>query len=1018
MVYECLNARSMPGWNVAEHCEEGAMLYRFEDYTLDTQRYELRHADVPCHLEPQVFAILRYLLAHRERVVSRQELLEHVWPARYISETTLDHRVMQARRAVGDSGQTQRAIQTLRGRGYRFVGTVEECLASPPPVGATSAPQVPAPVDSAYPPFLSPSPLPPIVGRDTELAQLHQWYATACQEQRQVVCITGEIGLGKTTLVDAFLAQVATRADLWIGRGQCINQHGPGEAYMPLLEALSQVGRSPHGGEIMAVLHQYAPSWLLHLPALVPITEREALYRREGGATRERMLRELAEAVEALTTTRPLVLVLEDLHWSDDATLDWLVYMARRREPARLVILGTYRPVEAAVQAHPVRRVSHELQVHGQCVGMELASLSDGAVATYLAQRLPGAQLPEGFARVLHQRTSGNPLFLVAMVDALVRQGVLRASATGWECVGDLTTVAVSLPETLRQLLERQVEQLAVEDQRLLEAASVAGAGFAVAAVAAAMHWSVEEVEEQCAALARHGQFVRVCGTDAWPDGTVATRYAFLHALYREVLYERVLVGRRVRWHQQIGHRLEAGYEPQARALAAELAEHFVRGHDTVRAVRYLHIAGEQAVQRSAHQEALLNLTRDLALLHGLPETPARVQQELDLQLALGPALIATKGQASAEVEQAYVRAQALCHWLGETPQIFPTLRGLWRCSLNRGALLMARKLGEQYILLAQHAAAPTPLSEAHEALGTTLFFLGEYAAAQRHLEQGLALIDWTTQRAEALRQSVAPGVWCLAVVANTLWCLGYPAQAWRRCQEALILAQEINHPYSLAVAQHFMLLLLQRRREVVAVQTQAAALLSLATSHGFPLFTGFGTYWHGWALAMQSQGEKGLPQIHQGMTTIVATRQILTQPLCLATLAEAAGHVGPVDEGLRLLAKALSACESTGRGDIVAEAYRLQGEFLLRQAVPDPAQAEASFQQALAIARRQQAKSWELRVAVSLSRLWQQQGKQDEVQQLLAPLYSWFTEGFDTADLQEAKALLGDETMIKQRLG
>ena len=204
------------------------------------------------------------------------------------------------------------------------------------------------------------------------------------------------------------------------------------------------------------------------------------------------------------------------------------------------------------------------------------------------------------------------------------------------------------------------------------------------------------------------------------------------------------------------------------------------------------------------------------------------------------------------------------------------------------------------------------------------------------------------------------------------------------------------------------------RRREVAAVQTQAEALLSLATSHGFPLFTGFGTYWHGWALAMQSQGEKGLPQIHQGMTTIVVTGQTLTQPLCLTTLAEAAGHGGPVDTGQRLLAKALSAFESTGRGDMVAEAYRLQGEFLLRQAVPDAVQAEASFQQALAIARRQQAKSWELRAAVSLSQLWQQQGKQDEVQELIASLYSWFTEGFDTADLQEAKGVLGDETIPK----
>ena len=248
------------------------------------------------------------------------------------------------------------------------------------------------------------------------------------------------------------------------------------------------------------------------------------------------------------------------------------------------------------------------------------------------------------------------------------------------------------------------------------------------------------------------------------------------------------------------------------------------------------------------------------------------------------------------------------------------------------------------------------------------MFYLGEYAAARTHLEQGIALTDPTAQRALALRHGVAPGVRCLAIAANTLWCLGYPAQAVQRSQEALALAQALAHPYSLAVAQHWAAFLHYRRREAPAVQAQAEALLTLATAQGFPLYVGYGTCWRGWALAMQGQGEAGLAQMRQGLAAVLATGQTLARPLCLVLLAEAAGHVGQVEEGLRLLAEALAAFEASGRGDLLAEAYRLQGELLLRQAVPDAAQAEACFQQALAIARRQQAKSWELRAAMSLS--------------------------------------------------
>jgi predicted ATPase len=403
------------------------------------------------------------------------------------------------------------------------------------------------------------------------------------------------------------------------------------------------------------------------------------------------------------------------------------------------------------------------------------------------------------------------------------------------------------------------------------------------------------------------------------------------------------------------------------------------------------------------------HLLTGLELLAMLPETPARAYQELEMQLALGPALMATKGYAAPEVEQTYARARALCQQGGETPQLLPTLRGLCRYYQGRGAFPTVQELGEQLYRLAQREAAPMPLLEAHEVLGNTFFALGEYAAARTHLEQGIALTDPTTQRAQVLRQGEAPGVRCLAIAASTLWCLGYPTQALRRSQEALAVAQELGHPYSLAMAQYQTVLLHYRRRETSAVQALAETLLTLATAQGFSLYVGFGTCWRGWALAVQGQSAVGLAQFRQGLAAVLATGQTLTRPFWLVLLAEAAGHAGQITEGLHLLAEALAAFEAIGRGDVLTEAYRLQGELLLCQAVLDATQAEACFQQALALARHQQAKSWELRAAMSLARLGQYQGKRTQAHALLAPIYGWFTEGFDTADLQEAKALLDE---------
>ena len=413
------------------------MLYVFDDYALDLPCYELRHAGQPQPLEPQAFNVLLYLLQHRDRVVTKTELLEHLWPDQYVGDAALAQRLTAVRRALGDSGRRQHLIKTVHGRGYRFVAAVQERAAAcdtPAQTGVLSPPTSPCrprPTCAA-----SHHGQPTIVGRQTELAQLQAWAAQAFQGTRQVVLVRGELGIGKTTVVQALLHDLAAGTTVWVGQGQCIEHYGPGEAYMPVLEALERLGHGPAGPHLRAVLHQYAPTWLAQMPGLLTPAEREALQRETLGASQGRMLRELAGALEVFTAAHPLVLVLEDLHWSDRATLEWLAAVARRPDPARLLILGTYRPGDALIQAHPLCSVLTELQQHGQCRELALDDLSEAAITAYLCQRWGDARLAAALARVLYQRTQGNPLFFITLVDELIRQQVVREGPTGWTMQG------------------------------------------------------------------------------------------------------------------------------------------------------------------------------------------------------------------------------------------------------------------------------------------------------------------------------------------------------------------------------------------------------------------------------------------------------------------------------------------------------------------------------------------------------------------------------------------------------
>ncbi len=995
-------------------------------------------------LTPKTFAVLRYLVEHPGRLVTKEELLNAAWPDIYVSDAALKVCIRRIRQALGDQPHASRFIETVHWRGYRFIGKISETheavrspesrvrsleksgVQSPQPESQEDKPCIEHSASAPQSAIRNPQSAIGIVGREGELAQLQRRLEQALRGERQIVFVTGELGIGKTTVVEAFLERVAADRGLWIARGQCVAHHGAGEAYLPVLEALDRLCRTPGHERLPLLLSQHAQMWLAQMPSLMSPADHKRLWRELQGATRERMLREMATVVDALAAETPLVLVLEDLHWSDYATLDLLSFLARRWEPARLLLIGTYRPVEVLSREHPLRGVKQELQMHGQCAELPLECLTEAAVAEYLAVRFPaGVHVPlQALARVIHQRTDGNPLFMVNVVDYLVAQGFIEQTNGRWELQGGLDAIQIGVPASIQQMIETQIDRLSQEEQRVLEAASVAGMEFSAAAVAAGLAAEVVEVEERCEGLTRRAQFLRSRGVSEWPDGTVAARYSFIHSLYQQAWYERVPAGRRVHLHRRIGEREEVAYGNRAGEIAAELAVHFERGRDYGRAVPYRRHAAKNALRRCGYREAIGHLTTGLELLQALPATPERLQQEITLQIPLGVSLVATKGYAAPEVEKIYTRALELCRQVEATPQLCWALWGLQGFYFVRAQLQTARELGEQLLSLAQRLQDPELLGVAHYVLGPVLCSLGELALARTHLEQGIALCDSRKHR----RLRVA----CLSFMARVLWALGYLDQARQMTQEALALAQELAHPFTSVVTLGIATLLHVARREAPATQERAQAVMTLAAEQGFVDWRAQATVLRGWALAEQGHGEEGIAQIRQGLTAYQATGAELGRPLFLGLLADAYGKTGRAEEGLTAVTEALAAAHKNGQRLWEAWLYRLKGELTLQQFKvqgsrfkvqgsqhPTPstqhpapntqaeAEAEAYFQQAIDLTRRQSAKSLELRAVMSLSRLWQHQGKKKEARRMLAEIYGWFSEGFDTADLREAKVLL-----------
>jgi predicted ATPase/DNA-binding winged helix-turn-helix (wHTH) protein len=556
-------------------------------------------------ITPKAFDVLCYLVDHAGRLVTQDELLSALWPDSFVQPEVLKSHVLDIRQALGDHAKNPQFIETLPKRGYQFIASVLE------PPTPTLAPMG----------FAVELPSRRLVGRNKQISQLTNCLQRTFENQRQIVFVTGEPGIGKTSLVDEFLQRAAGDcAGLLVARGQCIEGYGGKEAYYPVLEALGQLCGGSEGASVVQILATQAPTWLVQFPALINSKQREMLQREILGATRERMLREIGDALEKITSEKPLLLVLDDLQWADSSTVDLISALARRRAPGKLMLIGIYRPVDVTLADHPLKEVKRDLLVHGLCREIALEPLRETDVAEYLATGSAEPSAVKDLAGLIYRHTEGNPLFMVAALDHLQDRGLIVGNG-GWRVTASLETIDLEVPESLRQVIELQIERLSEEEQRVLEVASVTGAWFTTAVRATVATIDAERFEDICEDLARRHQIVRPAGPQEFPDGTRSARYEFVHALYRKVLYNRQSPGRRVKLHLHVGERLEALYAPRPSEAAPELAQHFELGGDALRALKYLQIAADTAGQRFEPRQAADILEHALKLVRNLSET-------------------------------------------------------------------------------------------------------------------------------------------------------------------------------------------------------------------------------------------------------------------------------------------------------------------------------------------------------------------------------------------------------------
>ncbi len=836
------------------------------------------------------------------------------------------------------------------------------------------------------------------VGRKNSMAALRDAFEEAKAGPGQVVGIVGEAGVGKSRILLEFKNPLPQNEYTYL-EGRCLH-FGGSMSYLPFLDILRTYFDIKEGDQELIIKKKMADKIAEldeklenALPPLMELlslkVEDEDFTRLEPQQKREKTFEAIRNLLIRISQERPLVLAVEDLHWIDNTSEEFLNYLIGSLASAPILLVLLYRP-----------EYTHQWGSKTYYHKIGLNQLTVKSSAELVQAILEEGEVSPEIRELILNKTSGNPLYMEELTHNLLENGSIQKKAH--QFVLSVKASDIQVPDTIQGIIAARMDRLEDNLKRTMQVASVIGRDFAFRILQ-----TITGLREELKAHLLNLQGLEfIYEKSLFPE----LEYIFKHALTQEVAYNSLLLKRRKEIHKKIGEAIEQIYAERLEEFYEMLAYHFVQGEVWDKAVIYLRQAGGRAMKKSAYVEAIAHLRKGLEVLPRLPETAERAELELAFQFDLAASLVVFKGGTAPEVEKAYVRALELCRQVGETPTLIPVLQGLRRLHAlrgDRGDGQKARGLGEQLLTLAQRQNDTALLQEAHWALGQTLLYLGELNPARTHLEQSSASYKPQSLRSQVSRDAAGTQIACLIHMALALWVLGYPERALKTSEEALSLAHELSHPFTLAFAFFGMAQLNQFRREVQATLERAEATIALSNEQGFPAWVEYGTPLRVWTLVMQGNTEEGIAQIRQIMANKPAAISNAQWPIFYALLVEAYGAAGQTEEGLDMVAQALALVEKTGFRFYEAELLRLQGELLLRRTSADGPQAETCLHRALDLARSQQAKSLELRAAMSLSRLWQQQGKKKEAYRLLKKVYGWFTEGFDTPDLQEARALL-----------
>jgi DNA-binding SARP family transcriptional activator/predicted ATPase len=820
----------------------------------------------------------------------------------------------------------------------------------------------------------------PLVGRQPEWKALQSAWRTANAGSAHCVLIAGEAGIGKTRLAEELL-QWAERQGYATARTRSYATEGR-LAYAPIIGWL----RSDAIRSRLAELDQV---WLVEVARLLPelLVERSDLpppTPLSDSWQRQRFREALARAI--LLGLQPLLLVIDDLQWCDSETLEWIRYLLRLAAHEPLLIVGTVRSEEVG-DDHPLTSLLMDLRQAGQLTDIELGPLSS-AETTALATQIVGVPLDHDQAALLYAQTEGHPLFVVEMLRASENKGTTSQQAYG--------PASRSLPPKVKAVIQSRLAQLSMTARELAGLAATVGRAFSVEVLARASDGNEESLVRALDELWQR-RLIREQGDSG---------YDFSHDRIREAAYASVSAAGRRLFHRRVAQALEQIHATDLSAIRGELAAHYDLAGLPHQAIVYYQQAADAAQRIYAHTEASSYLARALELLKNLPATTDRLQQELKLRLALAISLNVLKGQADSGLREEYARAYELAIQVGSSLDLYAALFGLFLHNLTRAQLQVAHELAEQRHALAMQIGAPSRYAETCGSLGVVHFHRGQWTASRTFLEQALdRASDHLFYSAKKLPVQHHP----LAFhrhLAVALWHLGYPDQALEQMNEVIARAEKLAHPYTSVSVYSWRTWLHHFRREVSLVQIQAERAMALCLEYGMHFWHVHNFIFRGWAVAQQGQVDTGITEIRKGLEAMESMEYRIHKPALLGLLADAYGRADKLHLGLHVLHEALTTVGVSGERFSESELYRLKGELLLMQGT-DRAEIESHLLQSLTIARQQEAKSLELRAALTLSKLWKQQDKHQEAHALLAPIYDWFTEGFDTRDLVEARAFL-----------